>query len=227
VVRWIAAFVMTMAAAVLAPDEAVAQTKGGKKPPPPAVSAEFRSASPDLFAGDTLAGDGSVYPPYNGAEGAFINSNGGLTIALQGATPDRSMWFNFSGTPVTDYGTCHRSWYFATLESTNVTLQMNDGTSTTAVGLTNLAVGRAYFGFGKINFDSGVPGDPYFWTLRFPAQSLKVTRVSTTQWTIEWAPATSSISATLQCTTNKKPTVIADDSEWVMPFMITVNQVVK
>jgi hypothetical protein len=126
--------------------------------------------------------------------------------------------------PAVEYGTCNRAWYLSTLASATVVLQMNDGTSTTALGLQKLVVGRSYEGFGKINFYSGVAGDPYFWTLRFPPKSLKVTSVLAAQWTIEWAPTTNPTYATLQCTTAKKgPTVIADDSLWVMPFMITVT----
>jgi hypothetical protein len=225
--RWVAsAFVLAMAASVLAPSQAAAQGKGGKTPPPPLVSAEFRSSVPGAYPGDKLAGDGTAYPPYNGSEGASINPNGGLTIILQtGASPDRTMWFDFS-TPSVDYGSCNRpTWLGTGVASRHLSLQMNDGTSTTALGLLQLAIGSAYSGFGKINFYSGVTGDPYFWTLRFPPNSLTVTRLSATQWTIEWTPGNNSTYATLQCTTNKRPTVIADDSEWQMPFKIVVNQV--
>jgi hypothetical protein len=216
--------VLAMAAVLMAASVGSArQSKGGKPPAPPAVAADFRSD-----VGDKVAGDGAAYLPHNGAEGAFINSNGGLTIALQPAPagPDRTMWFNFGGSPATDYGRCDRGLYLHTVASTNVVLQMNDGTSTTALGLLKLVVGRSYEGFGKINFYSGTSGDPYFWTLRFPPKSLTVTRVLAAEWTIEWAPTTSPTYAMLQCTTaTKGRTVIADDSEWVMPFKITVTAV--
>jgi hypothetical protein len=199
------------------------QSKGGKTQPPPAVTADFRSD-----VGDKVAGDGVAYLPYNGTEGAFINSNGGLTIALQPAGLDRTMWFDFSGTPAVDYERCDRGSYLSMVASTNVVLQMNDGTSTKALGLQNLEVGRSYEGFGKINFYSGTSGDPYFWTLRFPPKSLKVTRVLAAEWTIEWAPTTNPTYAMLQCTTaTKGRTVISDDSEWVVPFKITVTAAVK
>ncbi len=115
----------------------------------------------------------------------------------------------------------------ATIASADLLLQMNavDPTLTTALGLLNLTSGQSYNGFGKINFHTGLAGDPYFWTLRFPPKSLIVTRLSDTEWTIEWAPIEPGVVATLQCTTIKRPTVITDDSEWVMPFKITVTQV--
>jgi hypothetical protein len=216
--------VLAMATAVMAASIGSAgQPKGGKPLPPPAVTADFRSD-----VGDKVTDDGAAYPPYNGTEGAFINSSGGLTIALQPAGLDRTMLLDFSA-PTTDWGTCNRGfWLGADVAAAEVTLGLNALDSKGAVvGLQSLtSAGASARGSGTINFYSGISGDPYFWTLRFNKQVL-VTRtvVSPATWTIEWDQLAGPplVYATLQCTTIKKPTVIADDSTWVMPFKITVT----
>jgi hypothetical protein len=220
--------VLAMATALMAAGIGSAgQSKGGKPLPPPAVTADFRAE-----LGDKVTADGAAYPASNGTEGAFINSNGGLTISLQpGGLPDRTMWFDFSA-PMTDWSakTCNRGrWLGTSLDAAQVILGLNAVNSAGAVvGLQSLtSVGASAPGTGTINFYSGTTGDPYFWTLRFN-KNVRVTRtgVKATQgadtWTIEWNQQPGGY-ATLQCTTIKRPTVIADDSTWVMPFKITVT----
>jgi hypothetical protein len=218
--------VLAMAAVLMAAGIGSAgPAKGGKPVPPPAVSADFRSD-----VGDKVRDDGAAYPAYNGTEGAFINSSGGLTIALlPGDTANRTMLFDFSA-PTTDWGTCNRGhWLGADVAAAQVTLGLNAIDSKGAVvGLQSLSsVGASARGTGTINFYSGISGDPYFWTLRFN-KDVKVTRTGAAPdtWTIEWDQL-QGVYATLQCTTIKKPTVIADDSTWMMPFKITVTEVVK